>query len=118
MPTSKKAVFIRETETAATVATVDSPAAATIKQLKNSTAADQLRPVMSYIFADIRRRCLVASDGQIMTAAAAPSLQVAATVANDDTKEGFLISPALLKNKTVLTIGVTIWPATAPPLTN
>ena len=104
VPTSKKAVFIRETETAATVATVDSPAAATIKQLKNSTAADQLRPVMSYIFADIRRRCLVASDGQIMTVAAAPSLQVAATVANDDTKEGFLISPALLKNKTVLTI--------------
>ena len=104
VPTSKKAVFIRETETAATVATVDSPAAATIKQLKNSTAADQLRPVMSYIFADIRRRCLVASDGNIMTVAAAPSLQVAATVANDDTKEGFLISPALLKNKTVLTI--------------
>ena len=104
VPSSKKAVFIRETETAATVATIESPDNGTARQLKNSVAADQLRPVLSYIFADIRRRCLVASDGNIMTVAAAPSLAVAADVAENEMKEGFLISPALLKNKTQIKI--------------
>ena len=99
VPTSKKAVFVREPESAAAVAGFDVPAAVVAKQLKNSVAADQLRPVMNYIYFDTARGVLVASDGHIMTVATAPAV----TIANQDSAaDGFLIARQLIKKGRVI----------------
>ncbi len=97
VPTSKKAVFVREVAAAPVVAAFDVPAAAIAKQLKNSCAVDNLRPVMEGVYFDAARRVLVASDGRIMTVTAAPAAEVAEDYFNDDDKTGAIVSPLLLK---------------------
>ena len=98
--TAARVTFEKPYETAARVVSFSLSTTAA-RELASCCGDDVLRPVMSGVHLDTRRRCLVASDGKIMRV-----FQLGAALTVDETAaaSSYIIPAAVLKSGRVVTI--------------
>lgn len=86
-----RAKFVRKPKQADNVVSFDVPKAA--KEVAKAVAKEAYNPVLDYACIDTEKRCLVASDGHIMTVVSVPDMAVC-----EDAKKEYLVTPEVLKS--------------------